>query len=596
MFSVKKFFNNFKNYEKTTINPYLTKKDKISLSWLSIYTITIILLLFQIINSRNQLFTETNNIKNNLNNTCIFIENLSNELSSIPKNVNQMTVNNINFILSSIQTGLITSVEIIENVTLWFINNYKNTLKCLLLLVVSGSIDLVEDASHVFEKSTNDALSAFQIQINNINNDLSNIQSKINNIPFANIQLPSIPSISINNITIPAEFYSSLENINNSFPEILLTIDNYLTTPFDILKTKINETNFNFESNITSSNSTKNICQEKIVKISEELMLWINKIYVYSIVILIVLIIIITIINIIYINYTDKIYIRKINEVIQKNNVGSTKDNILYILDYINYPIRNKIMLYLDPIIPKNQQKNLFKWFVNYIFYYPSYICFIMAISGILFTFIQIVVMKSLKYTILTNLTISIDSLINDIVSSNHNDYIDIINNNINATETNINNELFEWVNITTNTLNNTLNDVVSEITNFINATFKNTPLVNPIQDVINCLILIKIKGIQNGIAWIQSKSHVTLPYLDFSIIPLNTIFILKLLSPIIGNQDESSNEIQINNGLLIDFFNKYEIYLYKSLIIYYVLLIIWCIVLFMGIVKIIYIKNITKY
>lgn len=125
MFSVKNIFNNFINYEKKTINPYLSKKDKISLSWLSIYTITIILLLFQIINSRNQLFTEANNIKNNLNNTCIFIENLSNELSNIPKNVNQMTVNNINYILSSIKTGLITSVEIIENVTLWFITIIK---------------------------------------------------------------------------------------------------------------------------------------------------------------------------------------------------------------------------------------------------------------------------------------------------------------------------------------------------------------------------------------------------------------------------------------------------------------------------------------
>lgn len=121
----KNIFNNFINYEKKTINPYLSKKDKISLSWLSIYTITIILLLFQIINSRNQLFTEANNIKNNLNNTCIFIENLSNELSNIPKNVNQMTVNNINYILSSIKTGLITSVEIIENVTLWFITIIK---------------------------------------------------------------------------------------------------------------------------------------------------------------------------------------------------------------------------------------------------------------------------------------------------------------------------------------------------------------------------------------------------------------------------------------------------------------------------------------
>lgn len=224
------------NYEEKSINPYLSKKDKISLSWLSMYTITIILILFQIVNSRNQLFTEADNIKNNLNNTCIFIENLSNELSNIPENVNQMTVNNINYILSSMKSGLITSVEIIENVTLWFINNYKNTLKCLLLLAVSGSIDLVEDASYVFEKSANEVLSTFQTQIGNINNDLSNIQSKINNIPFANIQLPSIPSISTSNITIPADFYSSLENINNSFPEILLTIDNYLITPFDILK------------------------------------------------------------------------------------------------------------------------------------------------------------------------------------------------------------------------------------------------------------------------------------------------------------------------------------------------------------------------
>lgn len=236
MLKIKEKLKNTINNKNNRINSYLSKKDKLSLSWLSLYTITIILILFQTVGLHNQMYKEADNIKQNLNNTCILIESLSSELSNIPENINKMTINNINFILFEIKSGLISSVDIIENVTLWFINNYKNTLKCLLLLAVSGSIDLVEDASYVFEKSANEVLSTFQTQIGNINNDLSNIQSKINNIPFANIQLPSIPSISTSNITIPADFYSSLENINNSFPEILLTIDNYLITPFDILK------------------------------------------------------------------------------------------------------------------------------------------------------------------------------------------------------------------------------------------------------------------------------------------------------------------------------------------------------------------------
>lgn len=192
------------------------------------------------------------------------------------------------------------------------------------------------------------------------------------------------------------------------------------------------------------------------------------------------------------------------------------------------------MIIFLNPIMPKKQQKDIFKWLINYIFYYPSYICLIMAISGFLFTFIQIGIIKYLKPTIITNVAISIDSLINNINSNNYNKYIDAINNNINVKETNINNDLFGWADITTTTLNNTLNNVVNEITNFI----------------------------------------------------------LKLLSPIIGDQDDSTKKIKINNGLLMDFFDKYEITLYNSLTIYYILLIIWCIVLFMGISKIIYIKN----
>lgn len=582
----KNCFKNFINKNKK-INYYLSKNDILSLSWLSLYTITIILIIFQVFNLHNQMYKEADNIKQNLNNTCIIIESLSSELSDIPENINKITINNINFILSSIKSGLISSVDIIENVTLWFINNYKNTLKCLLLLAVNGGINLVENGSHIFEENANEALSSFQMQINNINNDLSNIQSKINSIPFANIQLPYIPEININNITIPKDFYSSLENINNSFPEILLTVDNYLIMPFDILKSKINDTNFSFENNINlSSNTNFNFCQEKVLEINTEIINWINKLFNYSIIILIIFIFLMTLVNIIYINYKYKIYITNINKIVEKNYTITLKNNIIYILDFINNSIINKVIIYFNLIIPKKDHKLIIKWFLNYIFYEPVAICFLIAISGIFFTYIQIGLIKALKYNIVNNLIMLIDNLINNI---NKNNYVEIINKNINITETNINNNLFGWVDITTTTLNNTLNDVINEITNFIDKTFQNTPLINPIQDVINCLILIKIEGIQKALTWIKEKSQINLPYLDISTISINKYLILKLLSPIIGKQNVNNNTIEINDGLLINIFDNYELYLIKSLNIYLTLLIIWCIVLSMGIIKIIY-------
>lgn len=345
---------------------------------------------------------------------------------------------------------------------------------------------------------------------------------------------------------------------------------------------------------ISYKSNSADFCQEKILEIDEEIINWINKIYTYSIIILIMFIICITIINFLYINYKEKIYITNINKII-KNNVITSKENVFYILDYINFPIKDKIITHLNPIIPKNNQKIILKWFLNYIFFQPSAICFIMAISGIFFTYIQIGLIRSLKYNIINNLTISIDNLIKNINNNNYDNYIETINNNINITETNINSDLFGWVNVTTTTLNNTLNNVIDEITNFIDTTFQNTPLAIPIKDVINCLILIKIEGIQKGLMWVQSKSHINLPYLDISLISINKNLILKLLSPIIGNQNISSNTIQIDDGLLINIFNNYELYLFKSLNLYWILFIIWCIVLFMGTIKIIYKIKIKK-
>lgn len=60
--------------------------------------------------------------------------------------------------------------------------------------------------------------------------------------------------------------------------------------------------------------------------------------------------------------------------------------------------------------------------------------------------------------------------------------------------------------------MNGTLNTFVDEMTKELNTTFGGTPLYNPIMGVINCLIGIKIAGIEKGLTWVHDNAHVTFP------------------------------------------------------------------------------------
>ena len=67
------------------------------------------------------------------------------------------------------------------------------------------------------------------------------------------------------------------------------------------------------------------------------------------------------------------------------------------------------------------------------------------------------------------------------------------VNDIINTINTDINKNIFKWVNITITAVNLTLSEFVDQIMGALNTIFGGTILYNPIIGVLNCLILLKL-------------------------------------------------------------------------------------------------------
>jgi hypothetical protein len=78
-----------------------------------------------------------------------------------------------------------------------------------------------------------------------------------------------------------------------------------------------------------------------------------------------------------------------------------------------------------------------------------------------------------------------------------------------------INQNMLGWVNTSTTAINDTLNAFVNETTNVLNTTFGGTVLYDPIMEVLNCLVLLKVQGIEQGLTWVHENAHIDFPLLS---------------------------------------------------------------------------------
>lgn len=158
----------------------------------------------------------------------------------------------------------------------------------------------------------------------------------------------------------------------------------------------------------------------------------------------------------------------------------------------------------------------------------------------------------------------------------------------INSTNSDINKKLFGWVVNGTDSLNDTLTVFVDTMYEGVDKFFGKTPLATPIKDVLNCLIGIKVKGIQTGLTWANQNAHINLPLLPndtFSLGAANSI------APEASGAssflaDTSSQASDMITDVVFKLTAKWEKMLTEEAIISACVVGIWIIVLLIAIVR----------
>ena len=115
---------------------------------------------------------------------------------------------------------------------------------------------------------------------------------------------------------------------------------------------------------------------------------------------------------------------------------------------------------------------------------------------------------------------------------------------------------------------------------------FANTPLENPVLDVVNCLILMKVEGIQSGLTFINENARVQLPRVDNSSFDLN---LATNVSALQAQQDPGSSLADILNGVIV----KWQSAIRQQEIVAGFLFSAYVLVILMGLARVFYsLKN----
>ncbi|CAI4049615.1 hypothetical protein N7582_004710 [Saccharomyces uvarum] len=174
-----------------------------------------------------------------------------------------------------------------------------------------------------------------------------------------------------------------------------------------------------------------------------------------------------------------------------------------------------------ENIKPETRKK--IEWVVAYMTSERALCILGIGLLGILVCGCQFAMISALQHKISHSLTSSDDSSIQSLLKSST--AVDIenqmslwsvqTNDYINTTETNINQEVFGWIDTTTLSINHTVATMISDIDTTLADVFNGTLLYNPMKTVVGCVIENKLYTIEKAMTWIHDKAQLQIPRIN---------------------------------------------------------------------------------
>ncbi|KAG5518660.1 hypothetical protein PMAC_002629 [Pneumocystis sp. 'macacae'] len=541
--------HDFANYQRFQMNyvppdrnvPYLLLPARLSLVWVNKWTIVLILIFIRLFFFMLSFKKDMNVIQNRMEDTYALMQYSANTLVAMPRlmaiGTNKIIARNVENSIQALNEVLLLALVGLENIVLFFIEMVTHTWTCLLELSIKGGINIAAD---VVEKVTNFVNFALQTiekdvvsGIQEVNKGLSSILITIEKtlkVLGKNINLPPLTISSVDkfaNVSIPENYDDELRKLQHkiSLDPVKSIAKETIIFPFSQLRKIINNTLLNYSFNtsllpVPPENNVSGYYDRRDFEVSLKKLL--NSVYnaIHFMLIVIVILAILAIIPFAFKEWWDwKRLQSKAAIVWSIFSINKTFDPTEFILT-LTSPWSTLLGVKFSQNFKDRHRKTLTRWFLSYIFYPSSLFVLSLGILGIMSCGLQFVLLMIMKKNLPTSLseidaTLLIAENFQEVSSKWSND----VNGVLNQTSVDMNNLLFGWVYQSTQYINNTLNVFVHTTESSLKKTFGGTILYQPVLDVLNCMFLVKIKGIEKGLTWIHRNARISFPYVPDNIL-----------------------------------------------------------------------------
>ena len=442
--------------------------------------------------------------------------------------VNELAATGVEKAVNGLMSMLLLSITAVEEIVVFYINLLTSTYVCLITLVVSGSlhaaIKVAEDVTDFLNKTLGDIGTNIHKGIDGFQDDLNKFTSALNSVPKIFGSQSTIPKLNVdsdldklNNLKLPSTIDEGLQKLNNSIPTFA-EVQNFTNTairfPFEEVKKLANKSMTTFKFNRSAfpvpQKEQLTFCSDNhgIADFFHGLADVANLARRIFIGVLVVLAILVCV----PMAWREIQRWRTMQQ--RAKIIGDGSYEPLDVIYIASRPYTAAAGIKVSSRFASTKMQNLARWVVAYATSTPALLVLSLGITGLLACLCQLILLKAVEKEV-PALANELGDFAGKVVTSLNNaseQWAIGTNHVITQTNNGINDDVFGWVNTTTGAVNHTLNVFVDETTKVLNDTFGGTILHDPIQGVFDCLIGLKIAGIQKGLDWVSDNAKVNFP------------------------------------------------------------------------------------
>jgi uncharacterized protein YdhG (YjbR/CyaY superfamily) len=506
--------------------PYLGLRARLSQIWINRWTILLLLVLVRLLIAIASTDSSLVSARREALSACTQVENIGSSMASMPhymsKGVNEMTASGVEKAVSGLMAMLEMSVTGVEEIVLFVIHMLTSTYLCLITFAVSGSLHAAVEIGEAINKQLNETIESVTEDmgdaVKSVSDGINSIMDKINfNLPgFKKPDINLDKQITeLKALQMPPEMTEGLQKLNASIPtfeEVQNFTDNIIRLPFEEVKKLIQGMNtFEFDRSIlpVPQKEALNFCSDgnSINNFFDDLIELAYNARKIALGVLIVAAILVCVPMAI-------MEIRRYKKTQERAALFAEGHESMDVVYLASRPTSSGIGLWFGRRWGSARRQAVIRWTWAYATSIPMMFLLSLAIAGLFACFCQYLLLKAIEDKT-PELTDQVADFAGKVVTSLQNastSWANGVNGAIDNFDDKINKDIFGWVDTSTTAVNDTLNAFVDQMSTTLNDTFGGTVLYDPVKEVLNCLIGLKIASFQKGLTWVNEHAHVNFP------------------------------------------------------------------------------------